>query len=134
MGKKNTKASAVTRLTAEEIGKLSPEELREYASKLSENADALEKDNAAKSKELKALAVKTKTLKPVSFEVESEDGKKTLTYEFTAPSLTWDENNRVYNIRKLSESESKADQQLYEEICAKLVQRNSGLVRLRKEA
>jgi len=132
MAKKNSNSSAVTRLTAEELGKLTPKELVEYAAKLTEEAAALESDNEAKSKELKSLSAKSKAEKPVSFEVESEDGKETLVYDFTAPALTWDD-NQVYNIRKLSESKEKADVQLFEEMCAKLVQRSSGLVALRKE-
>lgn len=140
MGKEKN-PSTVTRLTKEKMSKLSPEELAEYASSLAAEADGLkstadnlqkanvdlEKDNEAKTSKLKALEKKAKKERPVTFEIEESDDKNG-EYEFTAPTLTWDDNN-VYDIRKLSESNEKADTQLFDEICAKLVQRNSGLVR-----
>lgn len=86
-----------------------------------ENADAKAKAKAAEAEAKKAA--------PVSFDVEEDGGD--VKYEFTAPKLTWDDGS-VVDVRALSESDDKKDQELYAEICAKLVQRGSGLVR-RKE-
>lgn len=179
---KTKESSAATRFSAEELGNLTPDQVKAYVAELESRVDTLSATNkqledeahnretdlgavksdnenlkaellAAKEEaanhasnidslkainhkmdsELKSVRKKEKATKPVSFEVESEeDPNKTLTYEFTAPALTWDD-HQVYNIRELSESKEKAGQQLFEEICAKLVQRQSGLVRLRKE-
>jgi hypothetical protein len=149
---KEKQTSAVTRLTKEELAKLTPEEQIAYAEKLAayvesleetnkdltavnegltEQADKLEKTNKSNQAKLKEVEAKEKKQRPVSFVVDEEPGVKGGEYEFTAPALTWDD-NQVYNIRALAESKDEAEQQLFDEICAKLVQRSSGLVR-RKE-
>jgi hypothetical protein len=124
-----------------------PEEIKALQDKL----DALESENAglkskaAKSEEKAAKAeadvrsiqraakAEAKKNAPVSFEVEDDEEKgiEGGEYEFTAPTLTWDD-NQVYNIRKLSESKDDKENELFAEMCAKLVQRKSGLV-ARKE-
>jgi hypothetical protein len=49
-------------------------------------------------------------------------------YQFTAPALTWDD-GLVIDVRKLAASEEKKYQALFAEICAKLVQQKSGLLK-----
>lgn len=85
---------------------------------------------------------------PVTFSVE-EDGEE-VEFEFTAPTLTWDDNS-VIDVRNLAnqareivaridqgDKVSKEDRAVFEKyqlICATLVSRESGLVqRVRKEA
>lgn len=111
---------------------------------LEEKAEALENEKAASEEKLAKLksendklqAINKEIVSPnsVTFEVEEDEDdadSEPGTYEFTAPLLTWDDAS-IIDIKALSESKEKADQQLYAEICATLVQRKSGLVR-RKE-
>lgn len=98
-------------------------------------------DQAADIKKLKAHNAKLeKTAKeeaaknsPVTFEVEedAENGIEGGEYEFTAPTLHWDDNSIVV-VRELANSKDVKDQERYATICAELVARKSGLVR-RKE-
>jgi hypothetical protein len=65
-----------------------------------------------------------------SFEVD-DDADNDIeggTYQFTAPALTW-EDNSVIDVRVLAASVEEKHQALYEEICAKLVQIKSGLLK-----
>lgn len=127
MAKKKAQASAVTRFTADEISKMSPEQLAEALNDLN-----------AKNEEMQAqLSKKPSTSKPSSdlptFEVdEDEDSGSDIVpgkYRFTAPTFIWDDNS-VIDVRALAASSSKKDKEFLEEIEAKLLQRGSGIVEL----
>jgi chromosome segregation ATPase len=89
--------------------------------KLSEAHEELQQSHAELEEKLSAAEKEAAKNEPVSF--ETEDGE----YEFTCPKFTWDD-NKVYNVRELANDESQKGQEFYAEICAKLVQRNSGII------
>lgn len=108
-----------------------------------EQAIALQTAKAASDAALKEAQAQLKSevekTSPLSFTIDgmSEEDLETLgvengdVFEFTAPTCTWDDNS-IVNFRELAASDEKKDRELYALICAKLVQRNSGLIR-RKE-
>ena len=104
----------------EEKKELTPEEMvAKIAALEAENSD-LRSSASDKAEE--------KSDKPIRFKatVEDEDGKKSAkTFEFTAPAFTWDD-NRVYKVKELNKDNAK----LFAEVCAKLVQRESGLIKV----
>jgi hypothetical protein len=128
MAKKDNKSAAIkAALTPEEFQKLTPEEQAAY---LAAAFEAQSENQTLKT----SIAAELKKNSPVSFEIE-EDVENDIeggTYEFTCPTFTWDDNS-VINVRELSASKDEKDKKKYEEICAELVYRKSGIVR-RKEA
>lgn len=85
----------------------------------------LEAENAAlKNAEKKA----PQSLPKFEVDDDEEHDIEGGTYQFTAPTLTW-EDNSVIDVRKLAASKEKKHVALYEEICARLVQIKSGLLK-----
>lgn len=111
---------------------LTPEEMKALIATLeAEKAESAEKQ-AELEKQLKASKAEVKAKKdaekPVTFTIEGKNKKENKEYEFTCPSFTWDDGT-VYNVRDLE----KNDPELFDVICAKLVQRKSGVIALKGE-
>ncbi|MEJ0030927.1 MAG: hypothetical protein WDO15_11380 [Bacteroidota bacterium] len=127
-------------LSKEEIAKLTPEALAEYTAaltdhhqtvndinrKLSDKLDDLEDENEQLSTKLDSANTELKKDELPTFEMEVSKGKKD-TYQFTAPTLTWDDGS-VQDVRHLASSEDEEDEKIYTDICRALVARKSGLV------
>jgi hypothetical protein len=134
MGKKETKGTTtkVVVLSPEELQKLSPEDLMNYASSLGEKAATLQSSNtelAAKVKEA------TKDVLP-SFDVDADEEHDIEggTYQFTCPTFHWDD-NRIIDVRELmaeTESKDKKVAEAAQAILGHLVARKSGII-ARKE-
>jgi hypothetical protein len=116
--KKNTPPAAPADL---DLSKLTPEE-----------KDKMLMDLQSENTQLKASVKTAKAAELPSFEVDEDEENDVEggTYQFTAPRLTWDD-NQEYDVRALAASKEKKDMELYDTICAELVLRKSGLVALK---
>ena len=135
MSKKSKKSTSIgfEVLSQEELQKLTPEQQTEYFNKL----QAAHADLAKKASDLEvenaSLKAESKQEELPSFEVEADDENDVEggTYQFTAPTFTWDDGS-VINVRELVEGAESADKKVAakaQEILAALVARKSGLIR-----
>lgn len=140
MGKK--KANSTTEqfvvLTGEQFKELTPEAQAQYLEALNARNEALAAENsklAKKAAKAEAVASKAKPELP-TLEVEEDDDSdiEPGTYQWTAPTLTWDD-GKVYKAVDLmadAEGEDEKAQQKAQTIIAQLLARKSGLL-VRKE-
>lgn len=131
MAKKKEKTPAVAGVTPEEFQKLSPEEQVAYLNELQQKNAALESEAKKAKAEAKA---KSNALPVVEVPKDNDSGVEPGTYQWTAPSLTWDEGKVIMVSDLMADAESDDDKvsQNAQVIIAKLLQLRSGLL-VRKE-
>lgn len=127
MGKKKTSSTPAKTgvLSPEEFQKLTPEEQLKYVADLQAKNEAL----ATVAKEAKSVA-----LPSVEIEEDDPSGVEAGTYNWTAPTFTWDDNTviKVSDLMKDAASKDEKVSQNAQVIIANLLGRKSGLL-VRKE-
>jgi hypothetical protein len=98
-------------------------------------SDGFQKQLADLKQENSDLKAETAKNAPLTFEVEpdADHGIEGGTYEFTAPSVHWDD-NKVYVFKELAAAKDEKTQAFYALMCAELIQRKSGLVARKGES
>lgn len=127
MGKKKPSSTPAKTgvLSPEEFQKLTPEEQLKYVADLQAKNEAL----ATVAKEAKSVA-----LPSVEIEEDDPSGVEAGTYNWTAPTFTWDDNTvvKVSDLMKDAASKDEKVSQNAQVIIANLLGRKSGLL-VRKE-
>lgn len=136
MAKRKPQSTPVTTgvLTAEQFKELSPEAQAEYLEVLNARNAELAAANTKLAKEASDAKKGKLTLPTIEVPADDNSGVEPGTYQWTAPSLTWDD-GKVYKVADLMadiESEDQKVSQKAQVMIAKLLQMQSGLL-VRKE-